>query len=481
MEMLMLGLVVVCGMVAFANWRHAVFLVIILDAVRDPIRKIAPGQPVWISQAIIVVWAAIIVVCFSKNVHLLRRIRKNFPRLQQGTILFIAALIPGIFLDFLLYRNGWVLAAIGCLSYLGPLAGFMVGICLAERTRDIFRLMQVYVLVNSIVMVGSYAEYMGLDWPGLGGLLGHEWIRHMSGILVRMVSGFFRGPDISGFHAAHVVIFSIMLVVQKKRGGMLKLLWIFLGLWGLGALFLAGRRKMFAIPVVFLIVFVLVDLLRKRQGSRKLLQFIGIALVVVCGSGLFLIERESSLEHHQLYLSTTLYDIIPNLYSHAFEDSIVTVAQSGVLGSGLGYATQGAQYAGVDRSKAWQEDGVSRLFKELGVIGVVFVLLAGFQFIKELRRAFRHEFTDQTRAYLQNGGIAIFVANLACFVISHQHISGDVANGVLPLLFLGGVFGHVLSDRRAYAQSMPIFITEHAANTSMPTDSVVKARRPVVE
>jgi hypothetical protein len=451
MEMLMLGMIAVCGLVALTNWRHAIFLVIIVDALRDPIRKLAPAQPVWISQAIILDWAVIIGMCLSTNTRVLLGVRRVFPGLQQGSIFFIVGLLPGAALSLLLYRNGWILAGIGGLSYAGPLAGLFVGICFAERSRDVFKLMQLYVVLNSLVLSGSFAEYLGLDWPGLGGLLGHEWIRHMPGVLVHMVSGFFRSPEIAGFHAAHVVIFSILLAVSRGKGKNINPQWLVLGLWAGAALFLAGRRKMFSISVVFLIVWVLADYLRKQQGSKNLLLFVGLVLVLVGGGGYFLVEKESNLAHHQIYLATTLYDVAPNLYDHAFSDSITTIEQSGVLGSGLGYATQGAQYSGIDRTQAWQEDGVSRLFKEIGVVGVIFMVMAGVQFGKELRRAFRFQMMDSTRVLLQNGGVAIFMANLACFVASHQHISGDVANGVLPLLFLGGVFGHVLADQKCAA------------------------------
>lgn len=457
MEMLMLGMIAVCGLVALTNWRHAIFLVIIVDALRDPIRKLAPAQPVWISQAIILDWAVIIGMCLSTNTRVLLGVRRVFPRLRQGTIFFIVGLLPGAALSLLLYRNGWILAGIGGLSYVGPLAGLFVGVCLAERSQDVFRLMQLYVVMNSLVLTGSFAEHQGLDLPGLGGLLGHEWIRHMPGVLVRMVSGFFRSPDIAGFHAAHVVIFSILLAVSRGKGKNINPQWLVFALWGLAALFLAGRRKMFSITVVFLIVWVLTDYLRKQQGSKNLLLFVGVVLVLIGGGGVFLMAGESNLEHHQIYLATTVYDVAPNLYDHAFSDSIETINQSGILGSGLGYVTQGSQYAGVDRTQAWQEDGVSRLFKELGIVGVIFLMMAGVQFVKELRHAFRFQIMDSTRLLLQNGGIAIFMANLACFVASHQHISGDVANGVLPLLFLGGVFGHVLGDQKyAAAQQAAI-------------------------
>lgn len=450
----MIVLLALCCGAALVNWRQAIFLTIVLDAFRDPMRKLTPNQPVWMSQAIVLVWLLIFLNCLSQNARLIHSIRKVFPRSREGTFFLIAALIPGAIVSFVSYSNGWILVVIGALSYLGPLLGLLIGAAFADRTQDVYRFMKLYVLINALVLVGSVAEHYGWNWPGLGGLIGFEWIRHMPGVLVRMVSGFFRSPDIAGFHAAHVVIFSLVLAVPQSRTATARPHWLPPGLLGLFALFLAGRRKMFSIPVIFLIVWLVIDLLRRQKGSKNLLLFAGTAMVIVGAGAFYFVEDDSDLEHHQIYMSTTVFDILPKLYEHSFQGSVVTVNQSGIMGSGLGVATQGAQYSGADRVKAWQEDGVSRLFKELGVIGVILLIMAASQFVKEFRRAFRMPIRDTARVILQNAGIAIFIANIACFAVSHQHISGDVANGILPLLFLGGVFGHVLGDLKT-AQAVP--------------------------
>ncbi len=451
---LMLCLLALCSAVAFVNWRQAILLTIFLDALRDPIRKLTPEQPVWMSQAIVLVWFIILLNCLSQDSRILQSIRRTFPRTNAGTTFLLAALLPGAALSLVLYRNGWILVILGALSYLGPFAGLLIGTAFAKRVKDTYKFMQLYVLANSIVLIGNLAEHFSWGWPGLGGLLGFEWIRHMPGVLVRLVSGFFRSPDVAGFHAAHVVVFSVLLALPRIRGSASRLYWLVPAFFGLYTLFLSGRRKMFSIPVVFLLVLVLVDILRRQKGSKNLILFLGVFLLSLTGGTFYFIQDDSELADHQTYLATTIYDIVPKLYENVFEGSLVTIQQSGFMGSGLGVATQGAQYAGVDRTKVWQEDGVSRLFKELGVIGVVLLIFSGIQFFREFLRASSFPIHDSARVILQNAGIAIFAANAACFAISHQHVSGDAANGILPLLFLGGVFGHILGEQKN-AQRQP--------------------------
>jgi hypothetical protein len=448
METLMIGMVAITVIVSLRDWRQGIYLAVVIDAFRDVIRKMAAEQPVWISQAIIIVWAAIFVSCVSQQIQTRRDFWRTFPRLKQAAVLLFIALVPGAVMSLLLYRNGWILVAIGGVSYLGPLAGAFIGVCLANNPGHVYRFMKIFVILNSVVLVGGIAEWSQWGWPGLGGLLGHDWIRHMPGVLVRLVSGFYRSPDIAGFHAAHVVIFSCLLVLPTRKGGGIKPLWFFSALWGLFALILTGRRKMFALPVAFLIVWAIVEVTRRQRNTKSQLLFIGVSYALFAAGAFYLIQGDDELADHQIYLATTIFDVAPNLYNHAFQGSITTLSQSGVLGSGLGIATQGAQYSGVSRSKAWQEDGVSRIFKELGLVGAVFLAIAILMIFRELRRALRFRMQWSARNSLQNGGVAIAAANLACFVMSHQHISGDPANGILPLLFFGGVWGHVVAEQR---------------------------------
>ena len=89
----------------------------------------------------------------------------------------------------------------------------------------------------------------------------------------------------------------------------------------------------------------------------------------------------------------------------------------------------------------WQEDGVSRVFRELGIFGVLFVLLAGVLICQALVSAVERVPASWHGSMLQLCLIAIVVANFSSFTISHQQFSGDSPSALLVLLLLGIVLG----------------------------------------
>ena len=81
---------------------------------------------------------------------------------------------------------------------------------------------------------------------------------------------------------------------------------------------------------------------------------------------------------------------------------------------------------------------MSRLFKELGVPGVVLMAIAGWMVLQNSRKHIRKQ-SFVPLVELQAMVFALAMSNLASFVVSHQHFSGDPANALWVLLF-GGVF-----------------------------------------
>jgi hypothetical protein len=93
------------------------------------------------------------------------------------------------------------------------------------------------------------------------------------------------------------------------------------------------------------------------------------------------------------------------------------------------------------RVRAWQEDGISRVFAEMGVFGAILVTLALFFGLKTCRRALRSVPPDNRIADLQMGLAGIVAASAASFVISHQAFSGDPCS----MLFVAFLLGVMLS------------------------------------
>ncbi len=121
-----------------------------------------------------------------------------------------------------------------------------------------------------------------------------------------------------------------------------------------------------------------------------------------------------------------------------------TVKQVGILGAGLGTATQGRYYLGIQTSRSqrgWQEDGVSRLFMEFGLPGVLMLGMAGMLMIKVLYDSLKLVPATSTVQALQIGMLSCVMGNAASFAISHQQYSGDPVSALMVTIMAGIVLG----------------------------------------
>lgn len=431
------------SVIALSDWRMGLAVAIILDCVRDPIRKMLPGEPTLVSFVICLIWGAAFVRVFFGGDRTLMFVRSRFPWIQKSMVLVVIGLIPGAMLSIILYQNGFLLAGLGSASYAAPLIGLALGAAFVSEPKRLNQLMKLYVIVNSIALTGCLAEWNGWDWPALGGMEGFNWIRYIEDGQVNLISGFFRSPDMAGFHAANAMMVSAMLILRTldmRRKLKVSPLWMSTLVWCSIPLILCGRRKMMIIPVVFVVAYLLY---LQLATSRKVGPIVGFMFVITLMTGLVLSiwRDEDSLQNHQAYVGTTVTDAVPRLQDNVIGGVATTLRQSGMFGSGLGVATQGAQHLSPSarrKSRAWQEDGVSRLFKELGVPGVLFITFAAFILSTNCLKAIKAQRYVQLQD-VQAAAFSVVMGNGASFVISHQHFSGDPANALWVLLF-GGVF-----------------------------------------
>jgi hypothetical protein len=101
-------------------------------------------------------------------------------------------------------------------------------------------------------------------------------------------------------------------------------------------------------------------------------------------------------------------------------------------------ATQGRHKLGiVTNTRDWQEDGVGRLFKELGVPGVILAVVAFCLLIATVRESMTSIPNRHPAQLLQAGIYSVVIANLGCFIVSHQAYSGDPSSIMIVGFTLG--------------------------------------------
>jgi EamA domain-containing membrane protein RarD len=437
-EVAFLAIVVLSCFWTLVDVRVGLYLAILLDVLRDPVRKLSESQSIAITLIGASIWGAVFLsVYLSRHQQISSALTKH-PALRKALILLIAALIPGALLGAISIPRGAIVALIGGLSYIGPAAGLTIGLAVLSDKKTVLQVLGFFCIVNSIALIGSIAEWRGMESRVLGGLHDADWIRYHDDYVVELITGIYRSPDIMGLHAALVVIFALTLVQLAPKNQ--RLFWGVIVVWAGISLLLCGRRKMIGIPVAFIAAQLLMSVAWGNVRNSSVRVLFGTGLVALLGVLLTLKEIEIS-DEYSVY-ATTLVTEGANRTSELVGNSVTdTIRQNGFFGAGLGIATQGRYYVtGPAGVRAWQEDGVSRLFVELGLPGVVLLFFAIVAFLDAIRRAIRNSSLAANDREFQIALLSIVAAAAASFVISHQHFSGDPAMGCLVLILCGGVF-----------------------------------------
>lgn len=311
---------------------------------------------------------------------------------------------------------------IGSLSYFGAILSLLTGFCYMKKSDDLLKLFKVYCIAASILLLGSPLEYVGMlpSWNAIGTkTLGTQWVRTFPGYTLRMISGFFRSPDVMGWHAVALAMLAITIGLKEK--GMTRFYWLALAGWGgLGAM-LCGRRKMIFMLPIFMIVVFWVNW--RRRGGR-----VGQVLTILVTSsviGYYIYQEFGPNEGVQEYYSTqTRREFKERVLSETFANLQSTYDQNGFWGSGLGSASQGRQHLNIKGPRAWQEGGLDRLLAELGVLGLGTGLVLGLVLLQSIIQTILKIQIQSDELPLFAGLSGFVLGNAGSFIVSHQ-IFGD--------------------------------------------------------
>ena len=427
-------------LIALADWRRGIYVGILVDVLRDPVRKLIPGQPVVITLSGAVVWLVIVVAAILARRSDMRTMFRNYPNLRTALHLLVIALLPAFGVSAISYYRGWLMATIGAASYVIPVMGIIAGFALCEKEEHITRILRFYIFVNALMLLSVPLEYMKVDIPALGGI-DATWIRYRPGVIVNLMCGWYRSPDIMGLHAAHVIMFSMLLAVRKAsyaRG-----VWVISAIWAAFCVLVSGRRKMIGIPLIFAAVFLLLGM---SYRVARVNRFAGLSLLAATLGGavmLFLWSPDESSDYTD-YATSLFTEGGERANALIVSGTITTLKQSGIIGAGLGTATQGRYYANVQTSRSargWQEDGISRLFLEFGVPGVLLLVCSLAMVVGAIAKSMKLLPPSSSEMLLQIGLIGVIAGDAASYAISHQQFSGDPVSALLVTMMIGMVLG----------------------------------------
>jgi hypothetical protein len=334
----------------------------------------------------------------------------------------------------------WKVPLLSFGTYVAPLIAILFGYTWLQREELLYQFFRWYSVITSAALIGTVLEYFRVS-SRLLGMVGFEgdFIRHLPGIQIRLLSGFYRSPDIMAWHASTLTVIGIAM---SLRYGLAKqsLLWSAAAGWGFLNCMIAGRRK----AVYYIIVFAAAFLWRyvRRIKSAQLFGMLGVALVIA------LIVRSLAEGQQTSIYATTAMASQEELTSRIEGGIGETFEQFGYLGAGLGTATQGVRHLlGTDLNIGWQEGGLGKLAIEVGLPGILSLIALGLVVLKLLMILTRIPDVEGSSQFLRVMLFGLVVANGANFIASAQAYS-DAVLSLMAGFFAGCLFATAALDER---------------------------------
>ena len=435
-----IAIIGLCCLLAWHNWRWGLWSAIFIGILQDPVRKVLPGVPAYLTLSTVPIWLAVAVSVLVNQRSVVSRFMQSFPVLAGHLSRFAVYLIIPMVLSLTYGRGTWQITLLGVFVYSAGFALLLTGWSGWKDFSQIDQLLGVYAIVTGVMLTGGLLEYLG--WGSRSVLIGtdvfdHVWVTHRTGEAVYMLAGFFRSPDVMGWHAVMVVMIAFILVMRSR--GQTRVLWTGLVLWGLIALWVCGRRKMIGMLPIFWGSYVL--LVFRIRGIRRILS-IALASGLVLLLGVYVIGQVYPDSPASRFYMTILDELDEQIVRHGYRAVITTVNQAGFLGYGLGMSQQGVHNINAEKPRLWQESGPSKLVAEFGVPGSILFLLLGYALFRTAYEVIKlHRGRDTIELFA--GLFSIFIANLATSVVSAQ-IYGDP----FVVLFLTFLMGALLAGGR---------------------------------
>ena len=456
-QILFLMFVGAAAVYAQHDWRRAWPLAVVCGVLQDPARKLTPGQPVYMTFTMVIVYAAILFAASRELRANAIEFSRRFAGIARLTVLTIALLLLAALNGLVTYGlSNWQVPTLGLFTYLLPIPCVIFAYTYIRREETLYRFFRFYAAFTSVVLIGSLLEYLRVDVPALGQVqrVG-DYIRHLTGLQVRLVSGFYRAPDIMGWHAAVLTSIGFAMAV---RGGLGRRAWpwfLVVG-WGFVNTMLSGRRK----AVYFILIFAAIFIWRYFRRMRQAQVLALISALLVLG---LIVRYISTDERTSIYARgavTTRAELAKRIEGGFME----TLRQSGLMGAGLGTATQGVRHV-IGRGESdigWQEGGLGKLAVELGLPGVLAVAALGIAAMRKFLILTRIGDVPGSSQLARVTLFALAMAIVSNFFASAQAYS-DPLLAIMTAFVVGSLFATATLDERLVAEA-----PESVPQTALP-------------
>ena len=432
-------------LITFYHWQLGVWLLVLTGFLQDPIRKLVPGEPVYMVVLCAAVFGAVLVGLTLRRYRFdVSKVPGWQPAVSTGLILLMV-LVGAQLVHAYLNSSSLMVLLLGALTYYIPILAILAGFYFALRVGEagIVRFMAFYSMLCIAFTSGIYLEFLGFQWRTLGEV-GPGIVIYDVGTRLEAYSGFFRSSEIAAWHVVLGSCFLLILATRTRRLSV-RTLCIAGILFLVAAGILTGRRKLIVSAVIFVTCYWCLITLYYRNSIRI------AVVVVVLGAATFWLTAS---EYYGDGQRTVAYDLYVERASGVFDDisergrtlGIGAVASAvrkhGLVGQGAGTAGQGARFSSSNLGHHYEaEGGLGRLVVELGLLGLMVVIGVIVAFVAYLLRVMQYiSLRGGSYGFICFGMVGILLTNLAHFTIASQVFSDP-----LVLILLGLFTGFVAS------------------------------------
>jgi hypothetical protein len=251
-----IGFLILSMCIALVDWRRGWLLAILCGVLQDPARKLTAGTPVVMSMSIVLVYVVVLFAAQSELQAYARDFARRFGDLYASLILVIVfmalAAVNGIATFGI---ENWKIPALSLFIYCIPVPAILLGYAWLQREEQLDGLFRFYALVTSVTLIGTALEYFSVSSRALG-TVGIDYnMRFIRGLEVRLLSGFYRAPDIMGWHAATLTCIGVVMAL-RHRALSKSWPWMLAAGWGFLNCVMSGRRKAVYMVAAFAVAFV---------------------------------------------------------------------------------------------------------------------------------------------------------------------------------------------------------------------------------
>lgn len=425
------------------NWRAGLMVTLVIGFFQDPLRKITPGQPSTLAGLVLIAFVLSALVLYEK--------RRGFQiRSMFWTVPQLTELVPAYFtliglqaLNSLGRFGDPVLTGIGAAFYLAPAVGLWVGFQVGLNPTLLRKLMMIYMVGSAICGISVYLSFSGVSNPLLKEVGEGIVITFRYGFSAQGASGLWRTSEIASWHLGAASAIAATLAVSARKPPQ-QLLLLLMSVAFAFLCILTGRRKAIVLVVAFAAIFVLLLLRRTNPRIREQIlsslagtsgiAYVLFALVVVGALGRNFGEYVSRA-------NSTWEEILPRFQVQGIGAIVKAFEIAQGIGLGVGSAAQTGNLQvtqrGIENLAYVSEGGGGRLIVELGIPGLLLVLILGYYFIQLLLRNFKLvKYLPPDVSILVLGLVSMALANVPLFISAAQ-LYGDPFVLIMMSLSLG--------------------------------------------